>query len=198
MDYKRDCTLLKSMIDEKSNTVFSFLDIETTGLYCASNDRICEIAILHGPVNGNMVPWKTLINPRYPISPEASRVNNITNEMVQDAPTFDKVSGRILSLIKNSIVICHNAPFDIGFLSFEFKNCGLEFPSLKIIDTLKIAREQFNFNSNALGNIAKNLGIQTKDKHRALSDVYTTYEIFNYFLSVLSKNGVEINQLINP
>jgi len=198
LNYKSDSILLGSLIAENSNIVFSFLDVETTGLSCALNHRICEIAILHGPVNGNMIPWQTLVNPQCGISPEASRINNISDEMVKDAPTFDKIAGKVLELVDNSIVICHNAPFDMGFLASELKVCGLSFPNIKIIDTLKIARERFNFNSNALGNIANNLGIKAKGKHRALSDVHTTYEIFNYFLSVLSKNGVEINHLINP
>jgi DNA polymerase-3 subunit epsilon len=189
---------LKSLLEEKSNTTFSFLDVETTGLSCATKDKICEIAILYGPINDQMIPWQTLLNPKCPIPPEVTRIHNITYEMVKDAPTFDQVAGKIVEIISNSIVICHNASFDMGFLSTELKACGRKMPQIKIIDTLKIARERFNFNSNALGNIAVNLGIKSKDQHRALADVHTTYEIFSYFLSVLSKTGVELNHLINP
>ena len=97
--------------------VLSFLDVETTGLSAACNDRICEIAVLRRRENGRMTNWQSLINPQRPISLEAKRVNNISNEMVKDAPTFDKVADKVLEMVKDAIIVCHNVPFDLSFLS---------------------------------------------------------------------------------
>ena len=163
----------------------AFLDVETTGLWAALNDKVCEIAILRLDKSG-ITEWQTLINPGRPIPPEISSINGITDHMVKDSPRFSAVTDTILSLIEDAVVVCHNAPFDLGFLTVEFAACQLSFPRCPIVDTLTIARRHFSFPSNTLSNIATHLNIPMTAKHRALADVNTTYHIFNHFRSVVN------------
>lgn len=179
------------MIESLSHTL-AFLDVETTGLSPARNDKVCEIAILRLDKNG-IFEWQTLINPGIPIPPFISGINGITDEMVQDAPRFSAVTETILNLIEDAVVVCHNAPFDLGFLAAEFSACQMSFPRRPVIDTLAIARRHFSFPSNTLSNIARHLNIPITAKHRALADVNTMYRIFNHFCSV-----VDIAQFLPP
>jgi DNA polymerase-3 subunit epsilon len=185
------------MSDEKGKLpVLAFLDLETTGLSTAYNDRICEIAILRCQGQKKVIHWESLVNPCRPITPAAAADNGITNEMVAESPTFAEIAEKILELIDGTVLVCHNAPFDLSFLSAELEGCGLQLPNLPVIDTLKIARQHFDFPSNSLGNIAAYLEIDVKEKHRAMADVYTTHKILNYFLGELSTRGLSIDQLL--
>ena len=169
----------------------AFVDVETTGLSTAYNDRVCEIAILRCQGAKKIAQWQSLINPTRPISPGASAVNGITNKMVANAPLFKDVADKILKLVDDAVLVCHNVPFDLSFLCAEFENCGRTFPNLSAIDTLKIARQSFDFPSNSLGNIAAYLEIDVEEHHRAMADVVTTHKIFTYFLNELNKRGLE-------
>ena len=167
-----------------------FLDVETTGLSAQDGDRICEIAILRKEKSGRIKRWHSLINPMRPISPGAAAVNKITDEMVREAPEFRKVAKKILKLIEGSALVCHNARFDLSFVSMEMAFCDFALPVLLIIDTLRLSRQHFTFPSNSLGNIAGSLNIKTPGKHRAVADVDTTYRIFRHFWAELNKKGI--------
>ena len=168
-----------------------FLDVETTGLSAQDGDRICEIAILRKEKSGRIVRWHSLINPKRPISPGAAAVNKITEEMLREAPEFSKVAKKVLKLIEGGAMVCHNARFDLSFVSMEMAFCDLAMPVLPIVDTLRLARQHFSFPSNSLGNIAGFLNIKTPGKHRAMADVDTTYRIFRHFWGELNKKGIK-------
>jgi len=164
--------------------------VETTGLSPVYDDRVCEIAVVRVAPDGSHGLWQTLVNPGRPISPGASAVNGITGEMVEDAPAFERVTDELLAQISGAAVVCHNAPFDIGFISMEFARQQRQLPAFPVIDTLKIARQHFHFPSNSLGNIAAYLGIEVTEKHRALADAYTTWKVFEYMFSGLQSRGI--------
>ena len=176
----------------------AFLDVETTGLSPhIFNDRICEIAILKLYGDGKTESWQSLINPQRHISPEASAINNITDEMVADAPTFEELKDKISGLIEEAVLVCHNATFDLGFLAFEFQRCGCNLKFLNVIDTLRLARTYFDFPSNSLSSIAQYLGIRVDTKHRALANARTTYKIFSNLMGELSKKEMSFNELFS-
>ena len=107
------------------DTPFAILDIETTGFHPYYGDRICEIAVLRVRNGKEENSFQSLINPGRPMSPGASSVNGITDEMVIDAPTFGNVVNKILPLFKDACIVCHNAPFDLGFVSNQMRNLRL-------------------------------------------------------------------------
>jgi DNA polymerase III epsilon subunit family exonuclease len=178
------------------DTIFAVIDVETTGLYPHNGDRICEIGIMrikNGKIEDS---YQTLINPQRPIPAIISSLTGITDDMVKDSPVFSDIINDICSLVKDAVLVCHNAKFDLSFLSLQMKGIGkIDNP---VIDTLFLARKYFDFPSNKLGYIAKHLELTHENKHRAMGDVEITREIFEYFLGELNKikKIVTLNNLL--
>ncbi len=156
----------------------TFVDVETTGLSPGSGDRVCEIALIRCEPNVPERTFVSLIDPQRPVSPGAFRVNGITEEMLDGAPTFDAIIDEVEAFIDGSVIVAHNAPFDLGFLRSEFEHCARSFPELPVIDTLYLARNSGRFVSCSLGSLAQTLGIDNDQAHRALGDTRTTRKIF--------------------
>lgn len=180
---------------DPSQVYFSFLDVETTGLDQASGDRVCEIAIIK-TLNSEIVDrFVTLINPGVAIPSRAVNIHGITDAMVRRSPFFRQVSEEILDILKDSVLVAHNAAFDLGFLESELRNLSVALPEYKVIDTLGIARRYYEFPSNSLGKIAESIGVRPECEHRALSDVMTTKSVFEYFLMDLARRGIRLKRL---
>ena len=168
---------------------FAFLDVETTGLSPRYGDRVCEIAVVRSRADLIQATYATLVNPERKISPGAAAVNGLRDEDVRDAPPFAKIADPLIELFRDAIIVCHNAPFDLGFLSNEMQRAGKTFRAATSIDTLMLARTNYDFRSNSLSNVARALGIPTPDAHRALGDVMTTRAILNRFIEDFWKAG---------
>ncbi|MDT8286472.1 MAG: 3'-5' exonuclease [Elusimicrobiales bacterium] len=177
--------LLNKPLDE---AVFSFLDVETTGLSPLSA-RVCEVAAVSFRGAERLGTLAELVNPGGPIPPVCSAIHGITDEMVRDSPSFAGVAPRLLAMLENTVIVGHNADFDIRFLRAECGRVGLRFPGLPVVDTLSIARKNWKFQSNRLGNIAAELNISSEGWHRALADVETTRRIFDHFVGALRSAG---------
>ena len=189
------------MIDLEQHTL-AFLDVETTGLSPLSGHRVCEIAVARFRGGEMTDSFETLINPMWPISPGASRVNGITDDDVREAPRFREVADRVEELMEGAVIVCHNAPFDLSFIGNEFDRVGKQLECYEVIDTLDIARCFFYFGSNSLGNIADELKINTDGAHRAMADVLMTQAVFMAFMDDLVDNGLkqisELTRTWNP
>jgi len=170
---------------------FAFLDTETTGLAPARGARVCEIAVMAvcgGRVLGS---FASLLNPGCPIDPGAQRIHGITDSMVAGSPSFAEVAARIEGMLAGTVVVCHNAPFDLAFLEAEFLRASRALPALEVVDTLRLARRHFGFASNRLGAIADAYGIEPEGAHRAGADVSTLWRVFERLLSELElRKGV--------
>ena len=164
---------------------FCIVDTETTGFHSYFGDRICEIGALVIKNSKEKNSFQSLINPQRNISPGAFSVHHITDEMVKDAPTFDKIVPRLLRLFEGAVLVFHNAPFDLNFLLPQLHSLGLPSLNNPVVDTLILARKHFNFPSNALGNIARALHFPVENEHRAMGDVRITKQIFVHFLDKL-------------
>ena len=111
--------------------------------------------------------------------------------MVKDAETIDKVFPKILEFLGDSVIVAHNAGFDVGFLKQNAKNLGYDF-DYTYIDTLSLAKDLFpEYKKYKLGKIAENLGIKVEVAHRALDDVDTTVKVFKVMLDILKKRGAK-------
>lgn len=166
-----------------------FVDVETTGLYPIFGDRIVELGALKVRNEAVVDSLSQLIDPLRPISPGAAAVNGITDEMVRGKPTFPEMAASFLSFIDQSIIVAHNAPFDLGFLSLELRQAGAGSIRNPIVDTLQIARRYFTFKSNALGFLAAEHNIINPDAHRAIGDCRTTFELFLRFMDRIFPGG---------
>lgn len=188
MDINPDTRNYYSMQLDK--IIFCFLDVESTGLHPQYGDKICEIGLLKVKNNEVIDFYETLINPHRPISPGAFRVNGITYDMVKSAPSFGEVANRILEFIEGTVIVAHNAEFDLNFISSHLRNLKLPLPNNPVIDTLTLARKYYRFISNSLTSVAYSLNIDITNCHRALEDAVLTKEVFYVFLDNFKKVGV--------
>ena len=172
------------------NTIYCVLDLETTG-FSATTEKITEVGIMKLK-NGEVVDeFSCFVNPEKHIPERVTEVTNITDEMVKDAETIDKVFPKILEFLGDSVIVAHNAGFDVGFLKQNAKNLGYDF-DYTYIDTLSLAKDLFpEYKKYKLGKIAENLGIKVEVAHRALDDVDTTVKVFKVMLDILKKRGAK-------
>ena len=111
--------------------------------------------------------------------------------MVADKPTIEEILPKFLEFVGDSVLVAHNADFDMGFISQKSREQGLEFKN-KSIDTLTLARVLLpHLKRHRLNVIAKDLGIPLLNHHRAVDDAEATAHIFIKFLEMLQKQGVE-------
>ena len=168
--------------------LFTFIDVETTCLSPRAA-RVCEVAAVSFRGGERAGSLAELVNPGGPIPPEVSRIHGITDAMVKDSPAFGGVAPRLLAMLENTVLVAHNADFDVSFLREEFARVGLKFPRLYVLDTLAIARKNWKFRSNRLGNIAAELNLSSEGWHRALADVEMTRKIFGHFTGAFRSAG---------
>jgi len=192
-DPVKECSV-STPIDQ---VTFTVLDVETTGLTPQFGDRICEIALLRCREGRELDRFSSLVNPDRPISPGASAVNGIRDEDLIGAPFFSEIAPTVIGLLEDSVLVAHNAPFDLAFLSAEFGICSLPAPTQMVIDTLALARRRYRFPSNSLGNVAHFLGIEVRGQHRAMVDVLTTKMVLERFLTDSVQIGITtLSQLL--
>jgi len=172
------------------DTTYCVLDLETTG-FSAVTEKITEIGIIKLKDGKVIDQFSCFVNPKKPIPARVIEVTNITDDMVKDAETIDQVFPKLLDFIEGSVLVAHNAEFDIGFLKHNAKVLGYEFDHT-YLDTLSLAKELFpDYKTYKLGRIAKNLGFKVEVAHRALDDVDTTVKVFKVMLEKLTQRGVE-------
>ena len=172
------------------DTTYCVLDLETTG-FSATTEKITEVGIMKIKNGEVLDQFSCFVNPEKHIPQRVSEVTNITDDMVADSETIDKVFPKILDFIKDSVLVAHNAPFDMGFLKQNAKNLGYEF-DYTYLDTLSLAKDLFpDYKKYKLGKIADNLGIKVEVAHRALDDVDTTVKVFNVMMDMIKKRGAK-------
>ena len=160
------------------NTEYCVLDLETTGI-SHFTEKITEVGIIKVK-NGEVIDtFETFVNPEKPIPEEVVEITHITDDMVKDAETIDKVIPKIIEFIGDSVLVAHNADFDIGYLKYNFEKYGYKLEN-SYIDTLRLSKAVFpDLKKYKLGVIAASLNIQVDVAHRALDDVKTLVAVFN-------------------
>jgi DNA polymerase-3 subunit epsilon len=157
---------------------FVAFDIETTGLMPVVN-KIVEIGAVKFRDGRVVDTFQELIDPKMPISPGATAVNGITDDMVAGKPLVEDVLPRFVSFLGDAVPIAHNAPFDVSFLSYDISRLNLEVEDQPILDTCTIPKRVFpNLYSYSLENLAKSLRIKSDSFHRALADAKVCMAIF--------------------
>ena len=170
------------------DTTYCVLDLETTG-FSFRTEKITEIGIMKIKNGEVLDEFSCFVNPEKPIPQRVVEVTNITDDMVKGAETIDKIFPKMMEFIGNSILVAHNADFDIGFLKYNAKELGYTLDNT-YIDTLRLAKELFpDYKKYKLGIIAENLGIKVEVAHRALDDVDTTVKVFNVMIDMLKEKG---------
>ncbi len=187
-------TLLAEPSAPVTNTIFTAFDTETTG-FSPKNDRLVEIGAVKFCGNGEILAitnW--LINPGVPVPFYATEVNGITTEMVTNAPVFAAVWPEFATFCKDSILLAHNATFDISFLRAELERVGIQSSALPVGDTLPLFRCWFpQAKSYSLESLSLYLGVQDETYHRAGADSFHLINIFS--AGMKSRPDMHLQQL---
>ncbi|NLX37608.1 MAG: WYL domain-containing protein [Chloroflexi bacterium] len=167
------------------------LDVETTGLHPENGDRVVEVAVARSVGGEVLETFVSLVNPERPIGPSAMRVHGITDAMVAVAPRFADVADEVLRLLSGAIMVGHNAPFDLGFVSAELFIAGRAMPRLVALDTLRLARHLYTLGSYALGAVSAAMQVYVDTPaHRALADVLLTHGVLQVIIQDLWPEGI--------
>ena len=164
-----------------SEVEFVAFDLETTGLWPISC-RIVEFGAQRFRLDGQPLgSMEQLVDPECPIPPQAMRIHGITDAMVRGKPAVADVLPKFLKFLggPETMLLAHNASFDLGFLRVALVKAGLEFPPHPVVDTLDLFRTCLRGpHSYRLEAIAFHLGVADAEEHRALSDVRLLEAVF--------------------
>ncbi len=169
---------------------YLLLDLETTGA-TPLKDRITEIALIRFEDGQEVDRWQTLVNPETNIPDFIQSLTGITNEMVEDAPTFEQVAGELLDYLDDAVMCAHNVRFDHGFLKAEFKRIGITLKQ-KVLCTVKLSRKLYpQYKSHGLSAIIERHNLTCTQRHRAMGDV----EVMAQFIELAKEElGLEALQ----
>lgn len=149
---------------------FVALDTETSGQYPIA-DEIVEIAMIKWHDGKEIDSYQTLIKPKKPMGEAVIQIHGITNEMVANAPFIEDKISEVAKFLEDSVVVAHHAPFDVGFLSWEFEKAGKNLPNDTIVCSSLLARALVESPTNhKLQTMISLLGLTQTQAHRADSD----------------------------
>lgn len=163
------------------------LDTETTGIDPKQGHRIIEIGcveVINRKLTGNH--FHQYINPQREVEQEAIEVHGITNEFLADKPIFDDVVESFIDFISGAQLVIHNAPFDVGFMDYEFTHHSRK-ASVKttdeictVLDTLTLARQMHPGQKNNLDALCKRYGVDNsaRELHGALLDAEILADVY--------------------
>ncbi len=182
----------KQIIIQKAREILSkepvFLDTETTGL--GPFDEIIEIALVNH--KGNII-FQSLVHPSISIPMEATWINNITNEMVQNAPSWQQIWPDIEPLLNGKIVAIYNSEFDVRLMAQTHRMFQMEwkktFTPVCLMKLYAAYLGDWNSYRNdfryvTLEKAGQQCGIQIPNSHRAIDDTLLTYELLKYLASL--------------
>ncbi|WP_058486661.1 3'-5' exonuclease [Defluviitalea phaphyphila] len=154
-------------------------DLETTGCNPVS-DHIIEIGAIKIKDGKISSKYHQMVNPNVPIPNFITEITGITNDMVQEYPSIEKVLPEFLSFCDTDYILGHNISFDYRFIKAKCVKLGYSF-NKKAFDTLSIAKKFLsNLPSRSLGALCQHYGIDLKNAHRAIHDAEATYKLFKY------------------
>lgn len=159
---------------------FVAFDTETTGLWAPAN-RIVEVGAVKFRLGQPRIEqFQALVNPERKIPPETSQIHGITDSMVRQSKTIKPVLGRFFEFCgPDSVLIAHNALFDIGFIGCEADRAGIDMTDNLILDTVDIYRQYHpGLDSYSLLSLARQFQIVKEQSHRAADDAALVWKLF--------------------
>jgi DNA polymerase-3 subunit epsilon len=185
-------------------TTFVVVDLETTGGRAtdtsarperppARPDAITEIGAVKVRGGAVLGEFATLVDPQRSIPPQIVQLTGITSAMVCDAPTIDTVLPMFLEFARDSVVVAHNAGFDIGFLRAAAQRCDIPWPRPPVLCTVRLARRVLSREeapSVRLAALARLFAVAAQPTHRALDDARATVDVLHALIERVGNQGV--------
>lgn len=148
---------------------FCAFDLETTGL--SSYSRVLEIGAVRFRSRGEPETFSTLVQSGQPISAGARAVHGIEDNMLDEAPPPQDAVTAFLEFCDSSVLVAHNARFDVAMLSLELTILGMPAPANPVLDSLALSRRAFrHLDNHRLETVARYLQVPADRMHRALPD----------------------------
>jgi DNA polymerase-3 subunit epsilon len=171
---------------------YTVFDTETTGLNPSQGDEIVSIGAVR-IVNGRLLRHETfeqLVNPQREMSPEARAITGLSHELLARQPDIARVLPAFDAFCAETVLVAHNAAFDLRFLHLKEEATGIAFTQ-PVLDTLLLSAVLHpNLAANSLEAIAERLGVSPIGRHTALGDAIMTAEVFLRMLPLLSDRGI--------
>gem|GEM_PF-627671 len=175
-----------------NDATFCIVDLETTGGSPGSS-KITEIGAVR--VSGLQIVerFSLLVDPERSIPEPITRLTGITNEMVAGQPEIGAALEQFVAFARNDVLVAHNAPFDLRFLTYERRRTQSRYFTQPWLDTLTLARRLLagKVARNDLGTLAAWADTTVRPNHRALPDAEATAELLICFLEMLREQGVD-------
>ncbi|MBL8437756.1 MAG: DNA polymerase III subunit epsilon [Zoogloeaceae bacterium] len=181
-------------LDDRPLTALTFtvFDTETTGLQPSAGDEIIQFGATR-ILNGKLLrheSFEQLVNPGRPLDPGSAQIHGITEPMLEGQPNIDTVLPAFHAFASETVLVAHNAAFDMRFLQLKEERTGLRFDQ-PVLDTLLLSAVVHpNQDSHRLEAIAERLGITIIGRHTALGDAIVTAEVFLKLIPLLAEKGV--------
>jgi DNA polymerase III subunit epsilon len=173
-------------------TTFVVVDLETTG-GAAAGDAITEIGAVKGRGGEVLGEFQTLVDPGMAITPFVSVLTGITDTMVCGAPTIGSAVPSFLEFARGSVLVAHNAPFDVGFLKAACAQLAVAWPGFAVVDTAVLARRVLTRDevpNCKLATLAPFFHAAATPNHRALEDARATVDVLHGLIARLGGLGV--------
>jgi DNA polymerase-3 subunit epsilon len=175
-----------------SRLTYVVFDTETTGLKPSQGDEIIQIGAVR-IVNGRILYEETLdqlIDPRRPVPEESVKIHGISPELLLGKPTIDEALPELHHFTEGSVLVAHNAAFDMKFLKVKEASSGVRFDQ-PVLDTLLLSWFVHpNQQSHHLEEVANRLGVPIVGRHTALGDALVTAEVLCKLIPLLAAKGV--------
>jgi DNA polymerase-3 subunit epsilon len=174
------------------DVTFVVVDLESTGgspEQCGITE-IGAVKVRGGEVLGE---FQTLVNPAEPIPAFISVLTGITDAMVIDAPRIEAAFPAFLEFAAGSVLVAHNAGFDVSFLKSAARRTGTPWPGFDVLDTLTLARQLVTNDespNHKLSSLARVFASTTTPDHRALHDARATVDVLHGLIERVGNLGV--------
>ncbi len=183
-----------SALDDRPllDLVYTVFDTETTGLNPAGGDQILQIGAAR-IVNGKLLRQETfdqLVDPQCLIPPAGIPIHGISQDMVRGQPTIGQVLPAFHTFARDTVLVGHNAAFDMRFLQLLEADTGIAFDQ-PVLDTLLLsALVHPSQESHRIEAIAQRFNLEVQGRHNALGDALVTAEIFLRLIPLLAEKGI--------
>ena len=176
-----------------TDLAYTVFDTETTGLDPSQGDRIIQIGatrIVQGKLR-HSESFERLVDPGRPISPASVAIHGITDAMLVGQPGIAQVLPAFHAFAAESVLVAHNAAFDMRFLQIAQAECGVAFDTQPVLDTLLLSAVLHpQQQAHRLEAIAERLGVPVLGRHTALGDAMVTAEVFLKMIPLLAERGI--------
>ena len=184
-----------------SSVAFTVVDLETTG-GTPGFTKITEIGAVRIEGGVQVATFSQLVDPRQPIPAKITEITGISPAMLVGCPPIEEVLPRFLEFSADSVLVAHNARFDLGFLDYELSMLMSRTFPRPTLDTLRLARRLLTPQRCSLAALAERFDTTVKPSHRALDDALATGEILLILLARVQEQGVttleEVVRLCEP